>query len=94
MPEILTLTTAVVQTRTTYAIGAINLDWDNATIVIRLHGSDGVDIFRTYTGAAATAKMTALNSANFSVVSLQKKTIQILQQDFPELAGVISGVAS
>jgi hypothetical protein len=91
MAEILTLTAPVVTTRTTYRLSLIILDWDGAFISIRLVGSDGGDLVRTYSGAAATAKMTALNTANFTVTSLQKKVFQMLLVDFPELAGVISG---
>ena len=92
MAEILTLTTPVTQTRTTYALVGLKLDWPAAFIEVRLMGSDGVEITRVYTGASATTKMSAMNTFNFSAgVSLQKKTIQLLQTDFPELAGAITG---
>lgn len=91
MAELLTLTVPVVQTRTTYRLSASNFDWDAAYIYIRLVGSDGGEIVRTYSGAVASAKMNALNNGNFSLISLQKKTLQMLQVDFPELAGVITG---
>lgn len=91
MAEVLTLTTPVVQTRTTYRPSGMNLDWDAAYILVRLMGSDGVEITRSYSGAAATVRLNQLNTGNFSVTSLHKKMIQILQADFPELAGSISG---
>lgn len=93
MPETLTLTTPVTQTRTTYQLVGLNFDWPAAYIEARLLGSDGVEIKRTYSGASATTKMSAMNTFNFAAgVSMQKKAIQLLQADFPELAGVISGV--
>lgn len=93
MAETLTLTTPVTTNRTTYQLTGLNLKWPEAYIECRLLGSDGVEIVRTYTGATATAKMSAMNTFNFSAgVSMQKKAIQILQADFPELAGVVSGV--
>lgn len=92
MAEILTLTTPVTTNRTTYTPVGLRLDWPAAFIEVRLLGSDGVEIVRIYTGAAATAKLSALNTFNFSAgVSMHKKLIQLLQIDFPELAGVISG---
>jgi hypothetical protein len=95
MAETLTLTTAVTTTRTTYQLVGLKFDWPAAYIEVRLLGSDGIEIVRMYTGAAATSKLTALNTFNFSSgTSMQKKTLQLLQTDFPELAGVISGVPS
>ena len=92
MAETLTLTTPVTQTRTTYQLTGLKLDWPAAFIECRLLGSDGIEVVRTYTGASATAKMSALNTFNFAAgVSMQKKAIQLLQADFPELAGAISG---
>jgi len=94
MAETLTLTTPVTTTRTTYQFVGLSFDWPAAFIECRLLGSDGVEIARTYTGASATAKLSAKNTFNFSAgVSMQKKAIQLLQADFPELAGAITGVA-
>ena len=80
------------ETRTTYRLVGVKLDWPAAFIECRLLGSDGVEIVRTYTGASATTKLSAMNIFNVSAgVSMQKKAIQLLQTDFPELAGLISG---
>lgn len=92
MAEILTLTTPVTSSRTTYVWAGIKLDFLAAFIEFRLMGSDGVEVVRTYTGATATAKLSALNTFNFAAgTSMQKKATQMLQTDFPEFAGVISG---
>jgi hypothetical protein len=93
MAELLTLTTPVTTNRTTYTLVGLKLDWPAAYIEVRLLGSDGVEIMRTYTGASATSKLSAMNTFNFSSgTSMQKKAIQLLQADFLELAGGITGV--
>lgn len=90
MPEILTLTVPVVQTRNTYEVKVLNLDWDAAHIHIRLLGSDGVVQVFNYDGLVATSLMTILNTANLSTNSLQKRILQKLVAD-GLLAGTVSG---
>lgn len=93
MAEQLTLTTPVVQTRTTYELIEMHFNWPRANIEIVLIGSDGEPVSRFWTGAVATARMSTMNTANFSGgTSMQKRAWQLLQADFPEFAGVVSGV--
>ena len=93
MAEILTLTNAISQPSvTTYDVLFISLDWQNARIVIRVKGSDGKDLPEfVYEGTPAVSLMTVLNSANLSVKSLYKRTIEKLQADGKLPAGTVSG---
>ena len=93
MSEILTLTTPITQPSvTTYDVLFISLDWQNARIVIRVKGSNGVELPEiVYEGTPAVSLMTTLNSANLSVKSLYKRTIEKLQADGRLPAGTISG---
>jgi hypothetical protein len=90
MSEALTLTTPLVQTRTTYAVKIINLDWDSAHIHIRLLGSDGVVVGFNYDGPQAITLMTALNKVNLSVKSLQRRILEQLVAD-GFLTGTVGG---
>ena len=92
MAELLTLDTPIVPpTRTTYKVTLLVLDWLAKVIQIRLRGSDGVEVYAEYSGDAATALMTILNSANLSVKSLQRRILEKLAADGKLPAGTVSG---
>lgn len=88
MAETLTLTTPI--TSTVFAVARLILDWEGAAIYIVLN-ANGRRFEYSYTGATATALMTALNKANLSTKSLHRRIIEQLVSDFPELGGTISG---
>jgi len=91
MAELLTLTTPVTTpTLTTYAVRMISMDLDVPAILIRLKGTNGEVKVCSYNGATDTTLMIALNKANLSTTSLQKRVLQQLIAD-GELSGTISG---
>ena len=77
------------RTATFFKVRYLSLDWDRQNILIRL--SDG-SIFKEfiYTGQKALDLMVALNKANLSTSSLQKRIINQLITD-GHLSGTISG---
>jgi len=92
MAEIVTLTTPVTTpSLTTYAVRMINMDLDVPAIVIRLRGSNGEVKTVAYNGVTATNLMVALNKANLSTTSLQKRCLERLIADGELPAGTISG---
>lgn len=77
----------------------LDLDWEAAEIVIGLKGSNGERRSFTYGGiygatdadrTKATALMVALNKANLSIKSLQRRVLEQLVAD-GLLAGAITG---
>lgn len=91
MAEILTLTAPIVPPSiTTWRVTFLGLDWDAATISIRLRGPNGEVKTCGYQGSAATSMMVALNKANLSSNSLHKRVLTQLVSD-GEIAGTISG---
>lgn len=91
MAEIITLSSPIVPpTLTTYRVGMLTLDWDAASITIRLQGTNGEVTTQGYSGATATTLMNQLNVANLSATSLHKRVIQRLVSD-GKIAGTISG---
>lgn len=91
MAEQLDLTVPIVATRTTYVAQVLVLDFPNAVIKAGLLGSDGVTVTVEWTGAQATTLMVALNKANLSVTSLQKRVLQQAVTDGKLPAGTVSG---
>jgi hypothetical protein len=87
--ELITLTTPEPST-ISYKVSQLHFDWPGALIVIGLVGDDASIKTHTYTGAVATTLMVALNKANLSTKSLQKRVIEQLQAD-GVLVGTISG---
>lgn len=73
-----------------YTINRLDLDWGMAVIRIYLLGNNGQEHKVEYSGADATAQMVALNKANLSTKSLQKRVIEKLVAD-GKLAGTITG---
>jgi hypothetical protein len=94
MAEILTLTTPITfptpPTITTYLVRMLKFDYDTSTIDIRLTGPNGEVKTFDYSGPTALTLMIALNKANLSTTSLQKRVLQQLVAD-GKLAGTISG---
>jgi len=92
MAEQLDLATPIAApSRTTYSVQRIVLDWPAAAIQVWVKGSDTVEVFAEWTGAPATALMIALNKANLSTSSLQKRVLQQLVTDGKLPAGTVSG---
>ena len=93
MAEQIDLTTPDQSTAGTpnYRISSLSLDWDAARIDIGLNSASGIRRAFSYSGAAATTLLKALNTANLSTTSLHKRILQRLKTD-GHLAGSISGV--
>lgn len=93
MAEQLDLTTPITQpTRTAYSVASLALDWGNEVIRVGLLGSDTVPIQIEWRGAQATTLMIALNKANLSTISLQKRILQQAVTDGKLPAGAVTGV--
>jgi len=98
MPEALTLTVPEVQppvTNETYAIAFLGLyvkPVSHAAVVVHLVGANGErKEVRTDTPAEALALLTALNTANLSVKSLQKRCLEWCAGKLAALAGTVVG---
>jgi hypothetical protein len=92
MAEQLDLTSPIVPpSRTTYSVQALMLNFIAAVIQATLVGSDGQLIAVTWEGATATTLMIALNKANLSVTSLQKRVLQQAVSDGKLPAGTVTG---
>ena len=85
----MTLTTP--QSVTDYRISIIKFNWDEAKIHIVLKDTQGDTITAGYTGAEATSLMIALNKANLSTNSLQKRALERLVTDGKIPAGTVTG---
>jgi hypothetical protein len=91
MPEQLDLTNPIAPPPIThYRVVLLELNWELPRIVIGLQGPNREESRHTYVDATALALMRALNKANLSTTSLQKRVIQQLVAD-GKLAGTISG---
>ena len=92
MAELITLTSPPPRPSqlTSYTVSELRFDWANARIEIALLGSNGDITRHSYNGPTATAMMVALNKANLSTTSLQKRVLQQLIAD-AVIAGTISG---
>lgn len=91
MAEQLNLTTPIVPpTITNYRVVLLELNWKAAFIGIGLEGPNGEPLRHSYTGATATNFMIALNKANLSTTSLQKRILTQLLAD-GVLVGSVSG---
>ena len=75
-----------------YWVAALLLDRDAARVEIRLNSAKGLGRTISYSGSTATAMMKALNTANLSVKSLDKRILERLIAD-GFLTGIISGAA-
>lgn len=89
MAETLTLTTP--QSVTTYIIDMLKLSWTGASIVVLLHDTQGDKYKASYSGQSATDLMVALNKANLTTNSLQKRILNQLVTDGKLPAGTVTG---
>ena len=79
------------RTASQFQIARIDLNWRAASIVIEVFdSSSGLSRAFVYDGDTATTLMVALNKANLSTKSLQKRVLEKLAAD-GLLAGTISG---
>jgi hypothetical protein len=88
------LTTPIVPTgpaTTTYTVRRIVLAWDEQLIQITLRDNNNDQITHVYQGSAATALMVALNKANLTIKSLQRRVIEQLVADGKLPAGSVTG---
>ncbi len=93
MAEVLTLTAAIVPpSRTTYRVRRMNLDVDALVIQAWVVGSDGSEQLIEWLNAGAL--LLALNTANLSVKSLQRRVLEQAVTDSKLTAGTVSGTPS
>ncbi len=92
-----TAETASAIVTTTYRLIGLALDWEHAYISIRLRGANGEIKTFSYGGdgpgvnpAAVLALLVALNKADLSVKSLQRRILERLIAD-GKILGTISG---
>lgn len=72
-------------------VEALSLDWPDQIIEIRVGDGNGISRRFSYTGDTAKQFMIALNKANLSGNSLQRRILSRLIAD-GKLSGTISGV--
>lgn len=92
--ETLTLTTPEVVPQITtsdYKIASLLLDVEGSTIVVHLRGTNGERKEFRYEGATAKTLLTALNKADLSVKSLQRRILERLLAD-SKLTGAVTGL--
>jgi len=89
MAETLTLTSP--QSVTNYSVLVLKLDWEKKAIVVVLRDTQGDKIKCAYTGSVAESLIIALNKANLSTNSLQKRIIEQLVTDGKLPAGTVTG---
>jgi len=106
MAELITFAAAVDPPRTVFRIALLAFDWMNATVKIHVRDFDGTKLALTppqspfgervivvqYSGAEATALMTALNKVNLSTQSLHQRVLTKLLADGKIPGGATSGV--
>jgi hypothetical protein len=93
MSETLTLTTAEITPQistTDYRVVRLWLGWDEQLIVIQLRGTNGERREFRYEGQTAIDLMVALNKANLTIKSLQRRLLERLVAD-GFLAGAVTG---
>lgn len=93
MAEIVQLTTPEITpqiTTTDYRVFYLLLDWERASIVIHLRGTNGERKEARYDGAEATTLMVGLNKANLTIKSLHRRILERLIAD-GKLSGTVSG---
>lgn len=91
--ETLTLTSPEVTpqvTTTDYRVMVLTLNVEGAEIVIVLRGTNGERKEARYNGPQATSLIVALNKANLSIKSLQRRVLEQLVAD-GKLSGAVSG---
>jgi hypothetical protein len=94
MAEELSLTTPKVipEIRTeSLRIGFVGLYIEGARFVVQMRGAGGQLEVITAEGAQATEIFRQLNTANLTVKSLQKRIIEWVASQRPDLAGTVTG---
>lgn len=93
MAEVITLTTPVVPanpTTSTWKLVKLDLDLENSYIFMKLKSNTGEVFMHEYDGTKASTLMIALNKANLTVKSLQKRCLEQLIADGIKL-GTVTG---
>jgi hypothetical protein len=93
MAETVTLATPEITpqiTTTDYRVSYLQLDIERASVVIHLRGTNGERKEVRYEGPVASSLMVALNTANLSVKSLQRRILERIITD-GRIAGAVSG---
>lgn len=94
MAETVTLTSPEVTpqiTTTDYRVAYLQMDWDRASIVIHLRGTNSERKEIRYDGPEASSLMVALNKANLSIKSLQRRILERIVAD-GKIVGAVTGV--
>lgn len=89
MPEKLTLTANI--TVSDFSLVSIFFHLRDSRIVVEVADTTGKVIACTYEGSTALALMVALNKANLSTTSLQRRILERLVQDNKLPAGNVTG---
>lgn len=89
MAEILTPNTTV--SLIGYEVRSLLLDWPRARISVWLKNPTGQVEAVTYNGERALSLMRALNTANLSVKSLQRRILEVLSSDGRLPSGSVTG---
>lgn len=76
---------------TAYTVERLSIQRSPACIDVTVADNNGVTTTVTYSGAAAAALMSMLNTGNFSVNSLQKQILNKLRTDGYLPAGSVAG---
>jgi hypothetical protein len=91
MAELITLTAPIVPPSVTdYRVTGLLLNFGGQKLTVELTGTNGEKLTHSYVGSTAIALMVALNKANLSIKSLQRRVLERLVSD-GVLAGAISG---
>lgn len=74
-----------------WAITSMRMDWETANITVELKGTNGERQAFSYDGATALNLIRALNTANLSTKSLQRRIFERLISD-NLLVGTVAGI--
>ena len=92
MAEKLSLTTPITApTITEYVVDGLRIRWAAEEIVVTLLGPNGEERVERYSGDEALTRMRALNKANLTVKSLQRRVLEQLVTDGKLPGGSVSG---
>lgn len=95
MAEALDLTTPIaLGTITTYKVTFFSFDKKNQKLSVRIEtttGSPSAARDFVYTDTDAMTRMAQLNKANGTIKTLERRILETLAAEHPELAGSISG---
>lgn len=94
MAESLTLTTPVTPsapTTSSYRVISLNLQWEAQRITVVVKDNNEKLLVVVYEGAQAVTLMTALNKANLTTNSLQRRILTQLAADGKLPAGTVTG---